>query len=145
MFLSDDLHLLLKLLLQLFLLPQLVGIADDQVVGPMPRIIADHLFTFLPQQPCGNQHVQGVVHSPLDVVFVLPLVAAALIHYDFVDQPIRDLLVLGDGKLRDNLINRFREVFEPLGVLGAAIGAAPLVALEAGGGLELIDLLEVIL
>lgn len=110
----------------------------------MPRIIADHLLPFLPQQASSDQHVQSIIDPPFDVVLILPLVVAALVHDDLVDQPICHLLVLGDGKLRDYLVHRFREVFEALGVLGAAVGTAPLVALRTGHGLKLIDLLEVI-
>lgn len=77
-------------------------------------------------------------------MLILPLVVAALLQDDLVDQPVRHLLVLGDGQLRDYLIHRFREVFEALGVLGAAVGTAPLAGLGAGHGLKLVDLLEVI-
>lgn len=122
----------------------MVRIADDEIIGPVPRIITDHLLPLLPQQAGSDQHVQRIIDPPFDVVLILPLVVAALVHDDLVDQPIRHLLVLGDGKLRDYLVHRFREVFEALGVLGAAVGTAPLVALRTGHGLKLIDLLEVI-
>ena len=73
----------------------------------MPRIIADHLLTLLPQQASSDQHVQSIVDPPFDVVLILPLVVAALVYDDLVDQPICYLLVLGDGKLRDYLVDRF--------------------------------------
>ena len=111
----------------------------------MSRVVADHLLPLLPQQAGSDQHVQRIIDPAFDVVLILPLVVAALVQDDLVDQPIGHFLVLGDGELRDYLVDGFREVFEALGVLGAAVGAAALGGLGAGDGLKLVDLLEVVL